>query len=73
MSLEILDVAKIITIFIMFSLVAIVGSIPLRVKAFKSNKVLLSFSAAFSGGLFLSVGVIHLLPEAHENITLYFA
>ena len=73
MSEVILEVTKIVTMVIMFLLIAIVGSIPLRVKAFKSNKVVLSFSAAFSGGLFLSVGVLHLLPEANENITNYFA
>jgi len=32
----------------------------------------LAFTAAFSGGLFLSVGVIHLLPEAAGSFDEYF-
>jgi zinc transporter 1/2/3 len=32
----------------------------------------LALSAAFSGGLFLSVGILHILPEASENFTDYF-
>lgn len=64
-----------------FCLILVVGSIPIRLKAFKSNKVyiflkfiqrLLAFTAAFSGGLFLSVGIIHLLPEAAESFDEYF-
>lgn len=63
-----------------FCLILVVGSIPIRIKAFKSNKVyiyyisqrLLAFTAAFSGGLFLSVGVIHLLPEAAESFNEHF-
>ncbi len=29
--------------------------------------MVLAFASAFSGGLFLSVGLLHLLPEANEN------
>lgn len=50
----------------------ITGNIPLRVKAFKENKLVLSMAAAFSGGLFLAVGCIHLLPESNENFENYF-
>lgn len=28
----------------------------------------MSYSRAFSGGLFLSVGILHLLPEANEKM-----
>lgn len=70
----IIATVKICSMILMFLLILIVGSIPIRVKAFKSNKVnlliywkkLLAFTAAFSGGLFLSVGLLHLLPEAIE-------
>lgn len=50
----------------------IFGSIPLRVKAFKENKLVLALANAFSGGLFLAVGIIHLLPEAAENFENYY-
>lgn len=48
----------------MFMMILIVGSVPLRIKAFKENQHLLALTGAFSGGLFISVGLIHLLPEA---------
>ena len=34
--------------------------------------MVLAFSSAFSGGLFLSVGLLHLLPEANENFEKYW-
>lgn len=36
-------------------------------QGFKANPRCLSYSKAFSGGLFLAVGVIHLLPEVLIN------
>lgn len=53
-------------------MVLIFGSIPLRLKAFKESKFVLSMAGAFSGGLFLAVGIIHLLPEANEGFEDYF-
>lgn len=50
----------------------ITGNIPLRSKSFKSNPKVLALSSAFAGGLFLSVGLLHLLPEANENIQASF-
>ena len=44
------------------------GLLPLRVKHFRTNQTLLSVSNCFSGGLFLSIGLIHILPEAHEKL-----
>ncbi|EAS06217.1 metal cation transporter, ZIP family protein (macronuclear) [Tetrahymena thermophila SB210] len=44
---------------------------PLRVKSFRENQKVLSIASAFSGGLFLSVGLIHILPEAAENFDNY--
>ncbi len=57
---------------IMFLMIVIIGSIPLRSKEFKENGKLLALSAAFSGGLFLSVGILHILPEASENFNDYY-
>lgn len=53
---------------IMFAMIMITGNIPLRSKSFKSYPVVLSLSSAFSGGLFLAVGVLHLMPEANDDI-----
>lgn len=54
----------------MFAMVMIAGNIPIRSAAFKENKTLLSLTGAFSGGLFLSVGIIHLLPESQAYFNL---
>jgi zinc transporter 1/2/3 len=58
---------KVPVMIIMFFMILIIGSIPQRSKEFKENTMLLSLSAAFSGGLFLSIGILHILPEASEN------
>lgn len=65
-------ILKVIAMVVMFLLIMITGSIPLRSKSFKSNPKVLSLSSAFAGGLFLAVGLLHLLPEANENFNNYF-
>ncbi|KAL4436171.1 hypothetical protein ABPG74_018155 [Tetrahymena malaccensis] len=50
----------------------IMGSIPLRSKSFKENPMVMSLSSAFSGGLFLAVGLIHLLPDATDSFDSYY-
>ena len=65
-------VIKIFSMIIMFLLIIIVGSLPIRIKSFKTNPLLLSMTKAFSGGLFLAVGLVHLLPEANEHFGNYF-
>jgi len=32
----------------------------------------LALSSAFAGGLFLAVGLLHLMPEANENFETYY-
>jgi len=56
----------------MFLIIVITGNIPIHVKSFKENPRLMSYSKAFSGGLFLCVGLLHLLPEANENFNEYY-
>ncbi|CAK66732.1 unnamed protein product (macronuclear) [Paramecium tetraurelia] len=63
----VLAITKVGCMITFFMLILIVGSLPIRLKAFKSNKKLLAYMGAFSGGLFLAVGLVHLLPEAAEN------
>ncbi|EGR27854.1 zip zinc transporter family protein, putative [Ichthyophthirius multifiliis] len=57
---------------IMFAMIMITGNIPLRLHSFKQNLKVLALSSAFSGGLFLTVGLVHLLPEANEHFDKYF-
>lgn len=42
------------------------GILPLKIRSFRQNWLLLSLSNCFSGGLFIAIGLIHILPEAHE-------
>jgi len=71
--MSVLDsIIKISVMIIMFLMIIICGSIPLTSKAFKENKLVLAIAGGFSGGLFLSVGLIHLLPEANVSFENYF-
>ncbi|KAL4501594.1 hypothetical protein ABPG72_018645 [Tetrahymena utriculariae] len=65
-------IIKLLAMIIMFSLIMITGNIPLRSKSFKSNPKVLALSSAFAGGLFLAVGILHLLPEASEHFDDYY-
>jgi zinc transporter 1/2/3 len=65
-------VIKIFAMIVMFLLIIVVGSLPIRIKSFKSNPLVLSMTKAFSGGLFLAVGLVHLLPEANEHFENYY-
>lgn len=56
----------------MFAMTMFFGMLPLKLKAFKENKLVLALSNGFSGGLFLAVGILHLLPEAAENFENYY-
>jgi len=67
-----LAAVKLPAMIIMFLITLGFGSIPLRSKAFKENKMVLALANAFSGGLFLAVGILHLLPEAAENFDNYY-
>lgn len=49
---------------LIFVSIVVFGLIPFWVKSFRKNKLLLSLSNCFSGGLFLAMGLIHILPEA---------
>ncbi len=65
-------IIKLITLFAMFIMIIITGNIPLRVRSFKENPRLMSLSSAFAGGLFLSIGILHILPESHEHFEAYY-
>lgn len=52
--------------------VFIVGLIPLKYENFKSSPSAISISNAFAGGLFLAIGLIHLMPEAQYTLDAYY-
>ncbi|OMJ70137.1 hypothetical protein SteCoe_31953 [Stentor coeruleus] len=58
---------KIIFIFVMFVSAGIAGSIPIFSKSFHKNKKLISTGNCFAAGIFLIVGIVHLLRESQES------
>ncbi|ELR18131.1 metal cation transporter, ZIP subfamily protein [Acanthamoeba castellanii str. Neff] len=61
---------KVISIFVMMLLVWFGGFLPTQLHALAEDKrqFALGLGNAFSGGVFLCVGLVHLLPEAAEQI-----
>lgn len=55
-----------------FIICIIFGIIPKRTKCCQSNPLIISLSNAFSGGLFLGIGLLHLLPDANYLIKTYY-
>ncbi|CAD8085532.1 unnamed protein product [Paramecium primaurelia] len=72
MEIDYLFAIKVVSMILMFLMIIVVGNIPLRSTAFKGNQLLLELTGAFSGGLFLSVGIIHLLPESMKQFHLNY-
>ncbi|CAD8098010.1 unnamed protein product [Paramecium sonneborni] len=72
MEIDYLITIKVLSMIVMFLMIIIMGNIPLRSTAFKGNQLLLELTGAFSGGLFLSVGIIHLLPESMKQFHLFY-
>jgi len=64
---------KLFSMVIMFLMIMVTGSLPLRWERFRKSSKLISLASAFSGGLFLAVGILHLLPEASESFEKYYA
>lgn len=44
------------------------GLVPILLKNFHTNKLAISLSQCFAGGLFIAIGLIHVLPEAREHL-----
>ncbi len=63
-----IELFKIIFAAILWLCIVVFGLIPIKSKKFKENKLLLSLSNCFSGGLFMAIGLIHILPEAREDL-----
>ena len=59
-------VIKVIFIFSMLGSAAIAGFIPLYTKSLYNSPRLISVGNCFAAGIFLLVGIVHLLPDAQE-------
>ena len=62
------NILKIIGTVLLWLCMLIFGLLPIKLTNFRTNKTLLSLSNCFSGGLFIAIGLIHILPEARENL-----
>jgi zinc transporter 1/2/3 len=64
----VLDILKIVFMVGFVAIVIIVGSIPIRMKTFKTNKFLKTMGTTFAGSVFLNVSILHILPESADTI-----
>lgn len=61
-----LKIVQLISALLFLAISLIFGILPLKIPSFRSNPKLMSYSNCFAGGLFLAIGIIHILPEAAE-------
>jgi zinc transporter 1/2/3 len=54
---------KIGFIIVIFSLALATGMIPIKCKGFKESPKIIGIANAFSGGVFLSIALVHILPD----------
>lgn len=64
-------VLKIVSIFIFLGMAMAFGLMPYYIKSCRQSTKFLSISNAFSGGLFLGIGLLHVLPESAEKLEEY--
>ena len=58
---------KIIFIFVIFFMALIAGIIPNKSNACRNSATLLGVANAFTGGIFLAIALLHIMPEASET------
>jgi zinc transporter 1/2/3 len=59
-------IIKIVFIFVIFALAFVSGILPAKIKGCGQNKTFMGLANAFSGGLFLAIALVHVLPEVTE-------
>ena len=64
-------VVQIVSIFVFLGMALAFGLMPYYIKKFRTSTKFLSISNAFSGGLFLGIGLFHVLPESAEKLEQY--
>ena len=57
-----LAILKVVCMVAFVAIVAIVGTLPLRLRSFKTNPLLRSMGTTFAGALFINVAILHILP-----------
>ena len=61
------DVLKLIFIFVVFFEAFLMGLLPVKVKQCKDSPSVLGVANAFSGGVFISIALMHIMPEQTES------
>ena len=56
-------ILKIVFIFVIFAISLVFGILPAKVKKCGRNPKFMSMANAFSGGLFLAIALVHILPD----------
>lgn len=59
-------ILKLIFIFLAFFEAFLMGIIPVKSKTFKNSPKILGIANAFAGGVFISIALLHILPEQSE-------
>lgn len=67
--MDLVDILKIVFIFVILAEGYICGIAPAKCEMCLSSPLVLSLMNAFSGGVFIAVAIIHVLPEAVEDYT----
>ncbi|EGR32462.1 hypothetical protein IMG5_082090 [Ichthyophthirius multifiliis] len=65
-------IIKLTSILSIFFMILLTGNIPIHVKSYKENTRLISLSSSFTGGLFLSIGILYLIPQSQENLNQHY-
>ena len=62
--MDLVTILKIVFIFLAFFEAFGCGLAPLYIKSLKESPKYLSIASAFTGGVFLAIALLHILPEA---------
>jgi zinc transporter ZupT len=60
-------IIKVVFIFVIFAIALVAGVLPAKIKGCGQNKTFMGLANAFSGGLFLAIALVHVLPEVTEE------
>lgn len=64
---------KVLYLIIIGTISLLFGLLPLCIRKYRRGNKILNYANAFSGGIFLGIGLFHLLPEASEHFQKYYA
>ena len=64
---------KVFFIFLIFFITVFSGLVPQKFKRFKQSQHVLSLANTFSGGVFLAIAFVHIIPETSTNYYMYIS